>query len=97
MNGGDSDLGQHMKTIALKLLGEPNHRLSNERELRFGTNGSLSVDLKTGIFYSHEDNQGGGVLALIKRIKDLNDKDAIAWMRNELRLDIPDDARNRQD
>jgi hypothetical protein len=81
----------HMKVVARKLLGEPNRRLSNGHDLRFGTNGSLTVDLKKGTFYSHEDNDGGGVLGLIKRVKGLSGRDAVAWMRNELGLDIPHD------
>jgi hypothetical protein len=92
MNGSDGDLGQHMKAVVLKLFGEANHRLSKGHKLRFGTNGSLSIDLRKGTFYSHEDNVGGGVLDLIKREKDLNGKDAVAWMRRELGVDIPDDA-----
>jgi hypothetical protein len=80
----------HMKVVARKLLGEPNRRLSNGHDLRFGTNGSLSIDLRKGTFFSYEDNVGGGVLDLIKRVKGLNSKDAIAWMRGELGINIPD-------
>ena len=53
--------------IASRLLGEPNKRLSSARELRYGTHGSLSVDLEKGSFYDHEANAGGGMLALIQR------------------------------
>ena len=48
--------------IASRLLGEPNKRLSSARELRYGTHGSLSVDLEKGSFYDHEANAGGGML-----------------------------------
>jgi putative DNA primase/helicase len=64
-----SDLGEHMKAVALALLGEPNRYQSKGTVIRFGTNGSMSVNLKKGTFYSHEEMQGGGVLDLIKREK----------------------------
>ena len=40
---------QHIKEIALDLLGEPNKKLSTDKELRFGTYGSMSVDLEKAI------------------------------------------------
>lgn len=54
-----------MEPVARVLLGEPNERLSKPDELRFGTHGSVSVDLVKGTFYDHEANEGGGVLDLI--------------------------------
>ena len=57
----------HIKEIALDLLGEPNKKLSTDKELRFGTYGSMSVDLEKGTFFSHEDNEGGGTIDLVKR------------------------------
>jgi hypothetical protein len=64
----DEDFAKHMERVALALLGEPNRRLSKAKELRFGTNGSLSVDLEKGRWFSHEAQQGGGVLALIEHV-----------------------------
>ena len=54
-----------IEPVARRLLGEPNARLSNARELRFGTHGSMSIDLKKGTWFDHEDDIGGGVIALI--------------------------------
>ncbi len=39
--------------------------MSKPTELRFGAHGSLSVDLEKGVWHSHEDGRGGGVLDLI--------------------------------
>ena len=47
------------------LLGEPNEKLSKPSELRWGTFGSLSVDLEKGTFYDHEQASGGGLTQLI--------------------------------
>ena len=53
--------------VVRKLRGEPNRRLSTKNDLRYGTNGSLSVNVKDGVWFSHEDGSGGGILDLIER------------------------------
>ncbi len=48
--------------IAVNLLGRPNSRLSNGRNLRFGNKGSLSVGIagdKTGFWYDFSSEKGG--------------------------------------
>ena len=55
-----------IEPVARALLGEPNERLSKPDELRFGTHGSVAVDLAKGTFYDHEANHGGGVLDLVR-------------------------------
>ncbi len=63
-----------IKDIALELLGEPNKRLSSQNEMRFGTHGSMSIDLEKNTFFDHEQNTGGGVIDLLKRYnKNLDD------------------------
>jgi hypothetical protein len=56
-----------VEQIAIKLLGEPNRPLSSKHELRFGSHGSLSVDLRKAAFFDHEADKGGGILDLIRR------------------------------
>ena len=51
--------------VAAGLLGKP-HRVSAD-EIRFGSAGSLSIDLKKGTWFSHEENVGGGVADLARR------------------------------
>jgi hypothetical protein len=68
MNTADrAELIALIETLARKFYGEPNRHLSNAKELRFGNNGSLKIDLKKGTWFDFEDDVGGGVLALIKR------------------------------
>lgn len=81
---------RYMEAAARKLLGDPNARLSSARELRFGTHGSLSVDLESGTFYDHEAEKGGGVLSLIEREEGLKGREAVEWLRRELGADIED-------
>jgi len=56
---------QNAKEIAIALLGEPNEKLSKPTEMRFGTFGSLSVDLEKGTYFNHEEQVGGGLTQLI--------------------------------
>jgi hypothetical protein len=79
----DIDFAAHMEAVALALLGKPNPHLSKGRNLRWGTNGSMSVDLEKGSYYSHEEKEGGGVLDLIRREKGLDAIDAIDWMNRQ--------------
>jgi predicted P-loop ATPase len=64
--------------VARELLGEPNRKLSNGNELRFGARGSISVDLIKGTWFDFETNEGGGVVALIERE---TKGDAGEWLR----------------
>ena len=49
--------------IGKQLLGNPTKESSNE--IRWGTNGSWCLDLETGLFFSFELDEGGGVIWLI--------------------------------
>lgn len=90
------DWGQYIEVVAEALLGKPSSR--TRKELRYGTNGSFKVNLDTGWWDDFEagdagKGRGGGVLALIKREKGLDAKEAIAWMRDELKLEVGDNSR----
>lgn len=84
-----TDLAAHMPAVALALAGKPNKALSTLSELRFGSNGSLSVDVERGAWYDHERQVGGGVLDFIRARKGLEGADAFAWMR-EIGCDVED-------
>jgi hypothetical protein len=77
------DFAALMGDVALRLKGVPNASLSNKTELRYGTNGSLSIDLTKGVFFDHEVGQGGGCLDLIRRELGHADADAVEWLRRE--------------
>ena len=66
-----------VRQIAICLLGAPNKRLSRDDDLRFGSNGSVSVKPSTGEFYDHERGDGGGVIDLIRRE---GETDPAAWL-----------------
>ena len=78
-----SNLGSLLEPIARALLGEPNRQLSKPREWRYGTHGSLSVDLDAGRWYDHEAGSGGGALDLIQRHQNTNKAGALKWLRDK--------------
>lgn len=65
-----------------EFIGEPNKDLSSRTELRWGKNGSVSVDLTKSTFYDHEDQIGGGVLDLLRAFKGLSKGEAVEWLVN---------------
>ena len=78
----DTDLASLMLQVARELLGEPNKALSSKTELRYGSHGSLSINLPKGTWYDHEEDQGGGVLDLITRQTGRERKgDCLAWLQ----------------
>ena len=67
--------------VAALLLGEPNARHSKPDDARYGTNGSLSVDLTNNTFFDHEANEGGGLLDFIVRSGTAKDRrEAGQWL-----------------
>jgi hypothetical protein len=64
----------------MMLLGTPNAKLSSKHELRYGTRGSMAIDLKKGVWHDHERGVGGGVLDFIHDQTGLDDRDAWGWI-----------------
>ena len=62
-------LNARIADLAHDLLGEHNHQLSSSTQRRFGTNGSIAVELqgeRAGCWFDHELGVGGDGLELIK-------------------------------
>lgn len=62
--------------VCRRLLGEPNRRLSNTRELRWGRRGSLRLDLESGRLFDFEADTSLGLLDLVARACGLADRRA---------------------
>lgn len=77
----DDTFSQYAVAVARDLLGAENQQLSSKTEIRFGSHGSLSVDVAKGTWFDHSDNLGGGVLDLIKRETGKAGREAVQWMR----------------
>ena len=56
-----------METLARKVWGAPNEALSSKDEMRFGKQGSKSIDLTKLTWFDHEAHEGGGFIELAKR------------------------------
>lgn len=82
-------LNEQIVELATALLGEPNRRHSTTQQLRFGSKGSLAVEIKgehAGRWYDFEAGVGGAGLELIQHQKELNKIDARDWAWNWLRV-----------
>lgn len=82
------DFNVSIEPIARRILGEalggePNKHLSSRTELRWGTNGSIAVDLQKNVWHDHEDQIGGGVLELLRAFKGFDKSEAVAWLVDE--------------
>ena len=70
-----------MPAVARELLGEPNRHHSKPDDLRYGNNGSVSIDVQRGRWFDHEQNIGGGVLDLILREQGGTKAEARNWLK----------------
>lgn len=79
--GESIDFSAIAEDVARELLGEPNKALSNEKELRWGSHGSFSLDRSKGVWHDHERGEGGGVLDMIRRERGLVNGQALDWLQ----------------
>lgn len=77
--------------VARHLLGDPS--TVSPHELRYGSHGSLAVDLEKQTWFDHERNEGGGVLDLIIRHRGSTRTEARRWLEEEGLADMPPAAR----
>lgn len=61
-----------VEPLVKHLLGEPNHKLSTKNEYRYGTLGSLKIDLNSGLWHSFETEESGNLFHLIEREQGLS-------------------------
>lgn len=77
-----SEYHQYFEQLVTEFLGDrPSERKGDK--LRFGTHGSMSVDLANGTWYDHENEIGGGPLDLIIKYRGGSVADAIAWLEDQ--------------
>ena len=80
-------LNDRIADLAHAILGEPNKELSTAQKLRFGTKGSIAVEIAgkdKGRWYDHEAGVGGAGLELIGHRLCLQENAARDWARNWL-------------
>ena len=62
-----TNISAYAETVATHYWGQPTARRGHE--LRWGTHGSKSLDLKKGTWFDHENNEGGGVIDLVRKME----------------------------
>jgi Ti-type conjugative transfer relaxase TraA len=76
--------------IALNLLGLPNKRLSDGKQLRFGEQGGVAVMIsgeKRGNWYDFEKGTGGDLFDLVCDVKTCDFKEAADYLREVVGID----------
>jgi hypothetical protein len=79
-------LSDRIGEIAKRILGSPNRALSTRSQLRFGTNGSVAVDIdgaKAGTWFDHEIGKGGGWREFLRIKGGIADTDIPDWLELE--------------
>jgi putative DNA primase/helicase len=77
-----SEFARAMGPVARAILGEPTEHNRAKGELRFGSRGSLSVNLGAGTWFDHEANAGGGVLDFVRLRINVDKAGALAWLQD---------------
>ncbi len=80
-------VNNRMADLAQSLLGEHNPSHSTKSQLRYGTKGSMAIEIagpRAGRWYDHEAGIGGDGLELIRHHKGLPDAEARRWARDWL-------------
>lgn len=77
-----SNYSELIEPVARLLLGDPNRALSSKAELRYGSRGSLAINLTKGVWHDHETDQSGGLLDLVVRETGCPMRDAPAWLKD---------------
>jgi hypothetical protein len=75
-----ADYAELMRDVADHLLGQPNQEFTTKTEWRYGSRGSLVIDLDKGTFFDHERGEGGGVIDLIQRERGGDKGEAHQWL-----------------
>jgi hypothetical protein len=91
MTGPLTDLGPWIADISCRVLGEPNRLLSTRQQLRFGSNGSVAVEIdgaKRGQWFDHEAGVGGGPWELLTIKGRMTNGAAGGWLQSELGIEI---------
>jgi hypothetical protein len=81
-----------LAAVATHFLGKPNRQLSRGSELRWGTHGSMVVDVKKGVWHDKERDEGGGTLDFVMRETGLTTRaEAARWLEDHgfIRSDEP--------
>jgi putative DNA primase/helicase len=81
-DGAHEELRARAAEIVRSFLGEPNRRLSNRRQLRWGSRGSFALNVqgaKAGLWFDHENGCGGDIIGFLTHQLGCSIGDAIKY------------------
>src|SRR5947209_3460672 len=76
------ELRRHATQLLPVLLGPPSS--TSVRELRWGKHGSLAYSIEHGVYFDHEEGEGGDLIDLIMRTRSADFVSALDWIREHL-------------
>ena len=80
-----SEIKFKAEVITRGLLGGPNKRLSNARELRYEEHGKLAVRIsgeKSGTWYDFSKSKGGNMFSLVQDVRKMSFKDSADYLKS---------------
>ena len=89
------EVGYKASMIAIDLLGSPNQRLSNGKELRFGENGKITVRIsgeRAGTWYDFSAGVGGDMFDLVQDKQGGSFKQAADYLRQAVGINANDNS-----
>jgi len=90
-------MGPVAEAVLPEFMGDKNKHMSSSSEWRWGDKGSVSVDLKKGTWFDHEDQTGGGVLDLLRAYRGFNTPEALEWLQERGFIQRRAGGRDQQD
>ena len=94
-----SELKFKAEYIARDLLGDPNKRLSNGMELRYGDHGKLAVRItgeKAGTWYDFARGEGGDLFHLAQEVRKTSFKEAADYLKSSVGMSLSNTKPNLQ-
>ena len=82
-----SEIQFKAEAITRGLLGDPNRKLSNGKELRYGEDGKLAVRIsgeRSGTWYDFSQGKGGDMFSLVQHTKGSDFKEAAEYLRSSV-------------
>jgi predicted P-loop ATPase len=80
-SAGSGEFIRAMGPVARELLGDPSEENKAKQELRYGTRGSLCIDLSKGTWFDNEAGEGGGLIDFVRQHKSVDKHGALAWLQ----------------
>ena len=82
-----SEIKFKAEAITRGLLGDPNRKLSNGKELRYGEHGKLAIRItgeRAGTWYDFSESKGGDMFHLVQDVRKMSFKDSADYLKSSV-------------